>query len=84
MKNAFQKGSGCYTCSACGRKTRDTSGDAVNCGLCDECFELSGIDNSILDGISTYKNEKETIEALQKSLTDKGGKVWKLECQFNS
>ena len=47
----FQKGSGVYKCRCCGKPTRDTAGDAVNCQLCAECFEVAGCENEVQDGI---------------------------------
>jgi len=47
--NRFQIGSGCFTCQACKRRTRDTGGDNQDVGLCAECYDLAGIENTISD-----------------------------------
>ena len=46
--NRFAKGSGCYVCDVCGYKTRRT-GDGANVGVCDLCYEIGGIENTMLD-----------------------------------
>ena len=53
-KNRFQKGSGCFECRSCHKKTRATGrGDNENIGLCERCFDMAGDENSVLDGIMT-------------------------------
>ena len=44
----FARGSGCYTCQTCGRRTRET-GDGANVKLCEPCYDLAGWQNSISD-----------------------------------
>lgn len=49
MKNAsrFQKGSGCYTCRSCGKRTRSTGrGDNEHVGLCAACYDDAGDENA--------------------------------------
>lgn len=46
----FQRGSGVFTCVCCTRKTRATGGDNHDLQLCEECYEMAGIENAILDG----------------------------------
>ena len=50
--NRFLKGIGTYVCRSCSRRTRPHGGDlsAVYVKLCEECYELAGLENSILDG----------------------------------
>lgn len=73
----FTKGSGCYTCTMCGRKTRDDgNGDSVHCGLCSQCYEYSGLENEMLDyepGYSTTELNPERMEELRKEVLSKGG-----------
>lgn len=70
--NRFTRGSGCYTCRSCGRKTRDTGrGDNEHIGLCAECFDLGGIENAICDSdgdeLDRYRNEaKRLLAAIRK------------------
>jgi hypothetical protein len=78
--NRFERGSGCYSCSCCQRLTRSTGrGDNENCGLCEECFEVGGIENEIADG--HYRSDAERaeweaqIEKLNAQCRAKGGKV---------
>ena len=48
--NRFQKGSGCFTCVSCGKRTRATgTRDHEFCKLCLVCFENAGIENSHSD-----------------------------------
>jgi hypothetical protein len=75
MTNAskFQRGSGCYTCGYCGRRTRSTGrGDNENCGLCAECYDLSGLENEASDRGMTPALEAE-MEALRVTIRSKGG-----------
>lgn len=75
-RSGFTTGSGCYTCISCKRKTRDDgNGDSVNCRLCTECFELSGIKNSIADGDTDYDAAQPMIEDLKKRIRAKGGTI---------
>jgi hypothetical protein len=64
-RNRFQKGSGCYTCQSCKRKTRDTGGGAVNNGLCDYCYEEAGLQNSLDDGNITQADFDKQLECLK-------------------
>jgi hypothetical protein len=42
--NRFGRG-GCFICRVCRRNTRETGGDHVQAELCEQCWELAGIDN---------------------------------------
>ena len=50
-RNQFNKGVGSYTCRSCGRGTRPHGGDpsAIHARLCEECWELSGLENQLSD-----------------------------------
>lgn len=47
--NRFERGSGCYECIGCGKKTRETGECESNCGLCRDCFEREGWRNEHSD-----------------------------------
>lgn len=47
-KSRFQRGSGCFTCKLCAKRTRDT-GDNGSCELCPLCFSKSECGNSLSD-----------------------------------
>ena len=50
-RNRFEKGSGCFVCSCCKKKTRSTGrGDNENVGLCADCYDKAGDDNAVADG----------------------------------
>ena len=68
--NRFKKGSGVYTCSCCKQQTRDTSGDAVHCGLCSECYEVAGWVNSVSDGV---EGAEERLKAAVKHAVERRG-----------
>jgi hypothetical protein len=52
--NRFAKGSGAYTCSNCGKKTRSTGrGDNEHVGLCADCYDCGGDENAVADGTMT-------------------------------
>lgn len=46
----FQKGSGSYICSECGKRTRDTGNGEGELRLCRHCLEQGEWDNFIEDG----------------------------------
>lgn len=39
MNSYFKKGSGCFTCDICGKKTRNTTGDNANDFSCAKCLK---------------------------------------------
>lgn len=42
---------GCYTCLACGKKTRDTGHDEAGVELCRKCYDEAGAENRRADGL---------------------------------
>lgn len=61
MKNRFQRGSGCFKCLACGRRTRST-GDNGDVQLCPECYEECQMENQIADSeVERLKSMKDTL-----------------------
>lgn len=49
--SGFERGSGCYACRVCGKKTRSTGrGDNENVRLCVSCWDAAGLDNEHSDG----------------------------------
>lgn len=74
----FEKGSGCFDCGVCGRKTRATGGDNDSVKLCEECYEIAGIENQISDQGSTPELLAE-IESLKMRCVSKGGKLEGIE-----
>lgn len=77
LRNArFERGSGCFNCGSCGRKTRNT-GDNAGCGLCPECYEIGGLENTVSDNGADSKEGKwavEEIKRLKAIVRQKGGK----------
>jgi len=57
-KQGFQKGTGCFTCDTCGKKTRLNSYDTDN-GSCADCNSAFEIENAINDGQEVSKEELE-------------------------
>jgi hypothetical protein len=76
ITNRFTKGSGCYTCNACGLKTRST-GDNGQCHLCENCYELAGYDNMVSDnGVeSLTESHISDIRNMAANLIQRGGTV---------
>lgn len=69
----FQKGSGVYTCHCCKRSTRSTGrGDNENAGLCAECYDLAGEENSLSDNGEFYAKPAEVLAMIAR-VADKGG-----------
>lgn len=46
----FQRGSGVFSCTCCGRQTRNTGIADPSSKLCEDCWELAGIYNAFQDG----------------------------------
>lgn len=56
MANArFSRGSGVYTCSDCGKQTRDTGAGEAPLGLCKTCMQIAELYNSFQDGEITLE-----------------------------
>lgn len=69
----FAKGSGVYECGCCGRATRATGrGDNEHAGLCAECYDLAGEENSLSDSGKFYDSPANVL-AMIKAVEDKGG-----------
>lgn len=51
--NRFQRGTGCYTCDSCKKRTRATG----TAGLCQDCFDLATIQNGLWDNDAEYLTE---------------------------
>ena len=49
----FRRGTGCYTCSSCGKRTRNTGDQSLGSTLCPRCWEESGDENMVQDGMMT-------------------------------
>ena len=47
--SSFQRGSGCYNCNSCGKRTRETGLGESQVELCRDCLESSELENSISD-----------------------------------
>ncbi len=47
--NRFAKGSACFTCRDCGKRTRDTGGGNGGVELCPVCYAKAGAENTLQD-----------------------------------
>ena len=61
------KSSGCYTCGACGKKTRATGHGEESCQLCAFCYLEAGLENSYSDTPSDGPEILNEIEAVEKT-----------------
>lgn len=73
MASRFQRGSGCYKCEACGRKTRNTGAQSMGSKTCEQCWDLAGIENEISDGHETVETLRESIQSLLAKIEANGG-----------
>jgi len=56
----FQKGTGVYTCAACGKSTRSTGRcDNENVGLCAKCYDEGGLENEHSDSGGNHELDLE-------------------------
>ena len=46
----FKRGTGCYTCKSCGKRTRETGEGESSCEMCRRCYDIGGYENSLSDG----------------------------------
>lgn len=71
--NKFVKGQSTYTCRTCRRLTRQVGhGDCENVNLCADCYELSGIENSIYDGCDIEDHASAILQCYGAILSKKG------------
>lgn len=75
MNNCFAPGSGMYSCTCCGRKTRQTDPEAAQHRQCAECWELAGLQNQILDGGGEDGSAARRVSELKKVIAEKGGSL---------
>lgn len=58
MTSRFQRGSGCYTCRACGKLTRETVEGESSVKLCRACLANAERENEHLDGLHADKRDE--------------------------
>lgn len=64
--NKFKKGSGVYTCSCCGKQTRETGlSESLN-SLCAYCLEEGEWENALSDGDIDQAEYDVIIDGLKK------------------
>lgn len=68
----FQLGSGVFTCVSCGVRTRLVS-DGGDSNVCEDCYELAGLENGTSDTGTTEGYLAEALERYQR-IVRKGGK----------
>jgi hypothetical protein len=71
----FQRGTGCFNCESCGRRTRETQNTPVGMRLCEDCYEIAGIynvyqDNGNGEELAQYFNE---VQWRCTNIIEKGG-----------
>jgi hypothetical protein len=65
ITNRFVRGSGVYTCNCCKRQTRSTGrGDNEYAGLCAECYDLAGEENTLSDTGEFYAGAAEVLRLI--------------------
>lgn len=66
-------GGGTFKCDCCGRSTRLV--EQGNPGLCTECWELAGLDNSVNDGAQTLDEVTRERDGLAAYIVKHGGDI---------
>lgn len=74
-KKTFQRGSGCYTCRACSKQTRETGEGESGCELCLKCYNEAGLENDhsdsghfeLYEGCPTCRAEGPSPESRRRS-----------------
>lgn len=49
VNKTFKRGSGCFTCCDCGKKTRDVNGQNGQLGMCELCQSKAECGNTLSD-----------------------------------
>lgn len=62
VTNRFVKGQSVFSCQCCKRKTRQTGGDNDSLRLCEECYEMGGIENYLQDHPGAADEKKQSAE----------------------
>lgn len=79
----FAKGVGVGTCAGCGRRYRPTQGQhASGSELCDDCWELAGLENEVADGYYTGEEGKEQALPHLRRAINLGGDPARLATYF--
>jgi hypothetical protein len=71
-KAKFSKGETTFTCTCCGRGTRNVD-QALGAECCTECWELAGIDNQVNDDGAYPDATRDEAVGLLKAIAKKGG-----------
>lgn len=72
--NRFTKGTGAYSCSCCGRITRDTGrGDCELVKMCGECYDLAGEENHLSDNGGKFYDSPANVLGMIAAIAAKGG-----------
>jgi transposase-like protein len=67
----FRPGQSTFTCKSCTRLTRETSTNSVD-GICEDCYELAGLENGVADGHPVGDYLSEAVERYTR-IKSKGG-----------
>ena len=85
MKNSrnsrFERGSGVYNCSICGRCTRHTGVQSTGSDLCPQCYELAGLQNMVWDG-DALESVAHDRDAFLSEAIKRGGSELKIRREF--
>lgn len=63
-----------YTCTACGRTTRNTGAQSVGSTLCPQCYEIAGFECDWQDDREIDEYESDVVELLNR-IIDRGGRI---------
>lgn len=74
--NRFITGKSVYKCRSCERLTRQTGrGDCEHIDLCEQCYELAGIENAITDGASPKEYALQILQLYGELMQKKGAQI---------
>lgn len=79
--NHFRLGRSTFVCGVCGRRTRD-AGQGVSTECCPECFELSGLDNTVNDRGATLEEVVSERDALLSKAVKRGSDEARIRREF--
>lgn len=68
-RSGFRPGRTTYLCDTCGRRTRETPTQGIGSHLCPQCYELSGLENSVADGVLTHSEIATDRDALRRCVS---------------
>lgn len=80
-RSRFRPGETTYICGICGRRCRAVD-QAVGSRLCQQCWDLAGLENSLNDGVMSLGIAQTEAKALLAIIVERGGNAAHVQREF--